>query len=129
LNQTHTFTPQIEAIEKIRTQSKDIINTQRQEIEKLADMVKDYDKLVASIQRDDIMLVSDTTIETTFTTALFSGDTRGRANTKPIVRSYIDVQSSLLDKYEKSLSSPDVIAADKNNSIKKIRDDIAYLES
>lgn len=130
INTRQHFSPQTAAIQKIRRESTALIASQRKEIQQVADRIRDYDTLIASIQRDDIMLVSDThNNQTTFSTTLLSGDSDILKQTAPLLDSYIDVQSSLLDKYSQALSNPSVIAADTSDNVNKIHQDISYLQA
>gem|GEM_PF-5719853 len=74
INQSIKVTPETKQLVSVQHQVQNVISAKQKEIKVLVSRMNNYDKFLAQVQRQDAVLVSNDTVDTTYTVSLFGTD-------------------------------------------------------
>lgn len=112
--------PAIQKIQTIEKEIQTILFDKQKEVRDLANSINSYDQFVAQIKNNDIALVNDDYIETSFSTPLFTTNQETydiiKQQEAPL-KAYMDTNASLVGRYLETLntSSPDELRMTKSD--------------
>ncbi|HCB52031.1 TPA: hypothetical protein DEP21_05735 [Patescibacteria group bacterium] len=100
--------PATEVLLETEKQIQSVLQEKQSEIRKLAKTIKQYPKFLASIEHNDVALVSDKDIDITFKTPLFVANESTKkliASQDSPTKAYLDTNSTLVTSYLNTLKS------------------------
>jgi len=108
VNQTIKVTPETKQLVAVQNQIQNVISAKQKEIKQLASRMDNYNKFLAQVDRQDAVLVSNDTVDTTYTVNLFSTDDATRkllASQENPYKLALDTNAWLVERYVNTLNS------------------------
>ncbi len=133
VNQNIKITPETKKLLAVQNQIQTVISAKQKEIRWLASHIDNYTKFLAQVDRQDAVLVSNDTIDTTYTVNLFSTDDASRkllASQENPYKLALDTNAGLVERYVNTLKSTTAedFGVDKE-TYNKTSDYMAWLSS